>query len=305
MNAPVPISDLFRVLLPRDHPNGWLGMLTGYFDDSGTHESARIVLLGGLCGTEWQLTSLHKLWAKLINDPLGQKPRLNRFHAYDCQNSIGEFIGWTRTETDYFWHLLQTAIIDSGVTPYGIACVRSDWDALITGDTRGIYGNAEQMCIRNCFVKALDWAQKNTFDPQMTFVFDNRPSNIQRDAQVVSHAFENGRPGELPAVIGTAFLSSYKILPLQAADLIAWELYQFANDIYDGLATFGNPRRQQLRRMMDELHFEAQFATAESIKEIADFVAQRDPKMTKAAALHFRTFDPNPGLSPFGTERSS
>ena len=166
----------------------------------------------------------------------------------------------TRTETDLFWHQLQTEIIKSHVAAYGIACVRQDWDDLITGHARTIYGNAEQMCIKNCFVKALAWASNSTFDPVMTFVFDNRPASIQNEAQVVSNTFETGRPGETPQVAGTAFRSSFQTLPLQAADLIAWELYQFANDIFSGAADMGKPNRKQLQYLMQNMTFEYESA---------------------------------------------
>jgi hypothetical protein len=270
-------------------------MLAAYFDDSGTHTKAPIVVVAGVCGTEWQLRSLERLWQQHIDQPLcGRKARVSRFHAYDCYNSVGDFVGWTRTETDYFWHQLETVIIESRVMPYGIACVRQDWDELITGSVRAIYGNAEQMCIKNCFVRALLWAERNTFDPKITFVFDNRPSEIQREAQVVSHAFENGRPGEVPQVVGTAFLSSYKILPLQVADLIAWEVRQFATDIYAGKTVMGKPLRKELQHLLANIpQFEAQFASRDSIQRIADHVSSRDQVMIEAAADHFRTFDPS------------
>jgi hypothetical protein len=82
-------------------------MLRAYFDDSGTH-GADIVLLAGVLGTEWQHRSLERMWQKLIDSPLdGQKSRLSRFHMAECQSSHNEFAGWSRTETDYFCHLLQ------------------------------------------------------------------------------------------------------------------------------------------------------------------------------------------------------
>jgi hypothetical protein len=122
---------------------GWLTMLNAYFDDSGTHDQSSIVLLAGVFGTEAEMTSLERMWQKHLDRPLdGLKPPLTRFHMTDCQGSRGEFEGWSRTETDYFCHQLQTTIIDSGVSAYGIGCARKDWDDLVTGDMRAIPARA-------------------------------------------------------------------------------------------------------------------------------------------------------------------
>jgi hypothetical protein len=107
-------SRSFPGLLPGDCPNGWLAMLTAYFDDSGTHDDSNVVLVAGIVGTEWQLSSLDRLWKSHIEQPLcGRKERLRRFHATECHDSRGEFAGWTRTETDYCFHQLHDVLIES------------------------------------------------------------------------------------------------------------------------------------------------------------------------------------------------
>jgi hypothetical protein len=275
----VSVSGLFRTLLPLGSPNGWLAMLRAYFDDSGTHGvRSDIVLVAGIFGTEWAIDSLDRRWKLEIDNPLcGRKERVSRYHAYDCDNSIGEFAGWKRVETDHFYHRLQTIIIESGVAGYGVAVARKDWDELVTGDIRAVLGNPEGTCIRNCFVKTLDWARTHTFDPQITFIFDNRPSSVQRDAQVCSDAF--ARNSEAPEIVGTAFLSSTKFRPLQAADMVAWELYRHANDILiEGMKT---PKREQFDRLTRNMRFVGQIAQRSQIQHPAYRIK------TNGGSLHF------------------
>jgi hypothetical protein len=270
-------------------------MLGAYFDDSGTHGSSEIVLLAGIAGTEWELTSLECAWRKHLNSPLdGQKPRLKRFHMTECQNSLGEFTGWSRTETDYFCHQLQTEIIESGVYGYGYACSRKDWNELITGDHRKILGDAEGSCAWNCFLRASGWAQCNTFDPTMTFVFDNRPHR-EREIKVYFDVFQRWVDPP-PELVGIAFLNSYDVVPLQAADMIAWELYQHANDILK--FGFQEPRRAQFRRLISSMKLDAQIARRERIEMIVKNLKKRDPDQLRRMANHFTFFDPdNPDWS--------
>ena len=168
------MRDLFGLLLPLDCSDGRLVMSRAYFDDSGTHKGSKAVVVAGIMGTESELASLDAMWKEQLDSPLcGLKPPIKEFHAYDCDQSVGEFLGWKRTETDYFRRQLREVIIRSHVGAYGIAYSRSDWDEIIVGDIRAIFGDAEGNAVRNCFVRSLQWAHSNTFDPDLSFVFDD------------------------------------------------------------------------------------------------------------------------------------
>jgi hypothetical protein len=299
------MRDLFPVLLPRGCPNGWLGMISAYFDDSGTHTGgkwgpSRIVLVAGIFGTEGALAGLEHNWQKHLDRPLcGRKDRIRRFHMVDCYESQGEFAGWSRTETDYFCRQLQDVIIESGVGAYGCAVSRQDWDELVTGDVRGFLGDAEGYCISQCFVRALGWAQQKTFDPQMTFVFDNRTPEIERRGRAIGDVFQKYQTDATPHVVGTAFLSSTAIRPLQAADMLAWEFYQHAKEILSYGGEIRPPRRPALRRFEENMMWlTTQIAQRHSIQNIVDYIGSTDQELLRAAAQHFTIFDPeNPDYS--------
>jgi hypothetical protein len=75
--------------VPRDCPNGWLGMLGAYLDDSGSHSTSDIVIAAAVAGTEAELRSLEWLWRKELDAPLeGLKPRLSRFHMTVCTENL-------------------------------------------------------------------------------------------------------------------------------------------------------------------------------------------------------------------------
>jgi hypothetical protein len=207
----------------------------------------------------------------------------------ECQAAKGEFTGWSRTETDYFCHQLGTAIIESGVSAYGNACFRKDWDELIIGDTRAILGDAEGNAVRNCFLKATGWAQKFTFDPDMMFFIDDRPHR-QRENRVVFNVFQT-QAMPPPELVGLSFVTSYRWPCLQAADLIAWEFYQYALDTLER-GKVELPRRQQFRRLRQEMMvFDLEIARRDAIKKMADH-AKTHPHLNQMAE-HFRTFDPD------------
>ena len=252
--------------------------------------------LPGYSGPRRASDSLDRNWRKIIADPIdGSRPPLKRFHAYDCDNSIGEFSGWSRTETDFLTHRLRSAIIESGAAAYGIAIARQDWDDLVTGDVRGFLGDAEAYCISQCFVRTLRWAQEKTFDPHITFVFDNRTPEVERRAKAISNAFEQHT--KHPEIVGTTFLSSSKIALLQTADLLAWELYHHANDILRAGLIF--PRRAQMKHLTKNMDFPAQIGRRARIAKLVDYIKKENPPdRLRQMADHFTYFDPsNPDYS--------
>jgi hypothetical protein len=193
---------------------------------------------------------------------------------------------------------LQTEIINSGVAGYGIAVSRKDYDEMVTGDIRAIMGDPEGMCINQNFVRAIGWVQANTFDPNLSFVFDDRPSSIRRYAGTVYDAFKRWVQPP-PDVTGYAFLNSTAIRPLQVADMIAWELYRHANDLL--IAGLTAPARPQLQRMVQNMDLKAQIANRDSIIKLCKFwenkFAER-PELLRQMADHFTFFDPeNPDYS--------
>jgi hypothetical protein len=119
------------------------------------------------------------------------------------------------------------------------------------------------------------------------FVFDDRPHR-QRENKIVFDVFQS-QCMPPPELVGVFFSTSDKLLPLQAADLIAWEVYQHALDILKiGLVP---PKREQLNRLRREMKiFDCQIARRSAIKQVAKN-ALRHPHLG-AMAEHFRTFDP-------------
>jgi hypothetical protein len=161
---------------------------------------------------------------------------------------------------------------------------------------RGFLGDAEGYAITQCYVRTLQWAQENTFDPLISFVFDNRPSLIQNRAKAIGDAFT--RHTTVPQIVGCSFMSSLHIRALQAADLVAWEIYQHANAIFQAGKVIP-PQRLELQHLSANMKMITQYANRESIKNIVSYIrAERNRKFVNAAATHFTSFDPlNPDYS--------
>src|SRR6187200_3068742 len=145
-------------------------MLTAYFDDSGTHNSSEVVIWAGLFGNPNQWALLDDYWAA-AKSPCPGKEAITRFHMWDCDQSLGECLGWKRHETDFLASELTQIIIKCGIYGYACAVWRQDYDELVKGEVRTVYGDAEGYCVRSCYVRGLDWAREHApHDPNLAFV---------------------------------------------------------------------------------------------------------------------------------------
>ena len=258
------MRDFARVVLPYDAPNGAMLMLTSYFDDSGTHATSEVVLLGGVLGNQYQWEYFSDLWARKLKEPSPGKPPLDRFHMAECQAADGVFGGWGRTATDFLVHELGDIILESGLWSFGSAIFRRDWKELASPEMQMARGDPEGFCVRSCYLAALDFSKTRAWDPDMAFVFDDRPHRLEENRRVFNlfqkFGFKN---------TSLTFGSSSRILPLQAADLIAWEMYQHATAVWNGNAPkSGEFSRKQFARLANSGRCWFQLARRDDILSI-------------------------------------
>ena len=262
-------------------------MLGAYFDDSGTH-GGDIVLVAGFFGYVNQWNHFSNLWAKKLADPCPGKLPLSEFHMAECQASQGEFLGWKRTETDFLVHELATIILQCGIYGFGGAVARKEYEKLVTGEWRRAHGDAETMCITNCFVTLTDLAKRRTPDPHVAILFDDRPQK-RRDVQKIFDVYRGTTDGgpsmtNNPEIVSVGFASSKKILPLQAADMLAWEFYQDASDALAGRRESEGPRRKQLMRLVAGGRVTLGYCSPESVAKMLRHPT--DPQLLATIANH-------------------
>jgi hypothetical protein len=266
-------------------------MLTSYLDDSGTHDDAEIVLWAGLSANQFQWDALIDAWRKTLAAPCPGKEPISRFHMTDCYNSRGEFAGWKRHETDYLASHFCDIIIKNGIYGYAFATSRKDWDQLITGDLRTLLGDSEGFCVRNCYVRITQWArEKANYDPSLAFVFDSRPHREAENSLLFSiykKFSEDNKEG--PALANLAFSSSKERLPLQAADLFAWEIYQHANDIVQKRAEPNKPIRSILERLANSQRIVSQFADRDAILRLPEHEKKFGRRQISGMEKYFRS----------------
>jgi hypothetical protein len=238
-----PVWDFARVLLPRSSMDGALAMLTAYFDDTGAHDESPLVGFAGLIGAEVQWSAFEAAWCSKLRAPLARKPPLSRFHMTDCMTRRNEFLGYSNAERDAIAHDFREIIIASGVAGYAIVASCADWNELVLPSQASLlWQDAEAFCFRDCVSKmCLFIEQFSPSDRELSLVFDNMPHRLTINQRIYQE-YQNYPPTVGANLLGVSFLNSTSFVPLQGADIFAWEFFAHCRELLKADGGMAEPR---------------------------------------------------------------
>lgn len=233
-----PAADIARATRLK---HGSLLMLQCFFDDSGTHGGSKVVVWGGVVGTEEQFSKLEARWAEtLASPPLGKQP-LKKFSQSDCRACTGEFSGYTRAESDVMQHAFRQILIESSVVGVCNGVDVEAWDRIVTGKLRSHIGSAESAAYGLCCKQALQASIDN--EQKISIVFDQG-----RRSPILDLIYQ-GAQHFLPAAaknVAATFMAVGATPGLQAADIVANHYYVYLRERLSGAPFKIDPHLESL-----------------------------------------------------------
>ena len=224
-------------------------MLRAYFDDSGTHADSRVVVIGGLIGTDEQWKQFNEEWAALLKKPLKEKPPLKTFHLSVCNAREGEFSGYNHAEQDAVIHDFRRIIIQSKLISIASAIDRRAWDELVFGSHRDELGDPLYHCIAYCIEETIRIADPHSAGDQIAIMFDQGIYSQSIKDKTDPYTYPLGRPRVRSITSGQVA----DVLPLQGADIVATENYWHAAE-WLNLGDAAKPRAHLQHYLAHMLH---------------------------------------------------
>lgn len=238
---------VLRRSFPGPRHEGVVLVLEGYFDDSGTHGDARVVVWGGFVGTVDQWIGLDARWRQKLNEPLPGKPRLKKFGLGDCRWGAPPFDTYSYAERDLLQAEFRQIIVDAGVIGLAHSADRAAYDRLMTDDARKFFGDAEMMCFGECFSSAIQVARAEYPDhTELALHFDigRLSTKLSSIVDIVNRNYSG-----VPDIKSVGFDKVVDFTPLQAADIVATEHY------WDTLAFLSDgERREHFRHFLKNVN---------------------------------------------------
>ncbi len=217
-------------------------MLVGYFDDSGTHRAAPVCVLAGFIANSVLVDRLERDW----RTELQTRRDLSWFHAVDCEEGEGEFATMPRPLRDSLAFGLSNVICRQSNNLQFIcsALKRQDWDRHAPSFLRDRCGDPYYFVIEHCLQQISRWSRELGERQRVALVIARHPEH-DRATEIIHERYMSDAAYGLAGIGSLTFGDPRLIVPLQAADQFAYEMYRYAG-IYSGEHTPMRPVLENL-----------------------------------------------------------
>lgn len=195
--------------------DGYIVVLRVFLDESGTHKGANVISVAAYVATPREWKKFTREWQRVLK-PTG----VRAYHASDSQNLHGEFEGWEESERDSLAKNL-IPIIPRYAHGFATAIVLRDLRAALGGDVvPKVLEDQYKTCFQLVLHDVLRSIQKNGLRDQVAVVHER---NDFKEAAGKSYDFLKKYFDDNDNLAGLTFSDKYKFVPLQAADVLAYE----------------------------------------------------------------------------------
>jgi hypothetical protein len=273
MSVFIRTKGFFGGLLDYDISRRQILVLKAYFDDSGTHDSSKAVVWAGFMATEDQWTAFEDKWTALL-----KREGLKTFHMTEVHNCLGQCLDWSRARSDSVIHDFRQVIAEMDVVGIGSVVRTDDWAEVVAPHPWLVERLVSPIHLawEHTVQQALHWAQRRAeagMPPEkVAMIFDLKQSEAARCIDVEG-MYRKDQPW-FDWFNGAAFFAMQDHLPLQAADMLAWETYTLEKERH---SQGGEPDlRPHFKAMIRDVPLHGQFYDSEALRTLVSQIATRE-----------------------------
>lgn len=227
---------LARRVHPLNAPNSTkvFAMLQAYMDDSGSHDGSHNCVVAGYWGGVNRWRRFERTWSAILAREGIEEFKANEFWPLNKGQHVGPYRGWSDERHAFFIRDLLVAIAESGIVPFGCGVLGGEWDQqpltlreIITLADAPRKEKSMFVPFQRNIYRAASYCKPGVC---MNFVFDQstiphvKTGLVRCFDGIREQAVEFNDPlrhhlGEL------TFADSKKAAPLQASDLLAYEMH--------------------------------------------------------------------------------
>lgn len=212
---------------------------TAYFDES-TGNKSPILVVAGFLSTDAQWAMFEREWREVLVEF-----KIPAFHAQHFAMRKNAFLNMEESVRQMLYGKLLRIIQER--TKRGVATVihRNEFNRVFKGNDRRDIGSMYNICCTSCYLELGEWAKGNYQIEPISYVFDAGNKN---SGEVGKTFLETKKQSESVGYrMGTIDFSDDEIaIPLQAADIAAYELWKWLDEHFADKVRHGRFPLQEL-----------------------------------------------------------
>lgn len=190
-----------------------------YVDESGGHGGKKLLLLSACIATYREWANFSDDWYRVLHAP----PRIEHFHTREARKKQGQFARWKAIDLDRKIIALTEVILNYDI--HVLSCWISEQDYAETvrkSAVRDLH-HAYFCCAATVLHKVSEYMELRGINTPPKFVFDDN-GDVGLESLFWFPAIRDGAPERYRHLMANTptFEDDEDVLPLQAADLIAW-----------------------------------------------------------------------------------
>lgn len=194
--------------------------LQAYIDDSASDIGDRRYYLAGLINTADKWADFSDEWAA----ELASQPAISYFRNVEAQNYRGPFKGWTRKQRVYKLERLASVAARYRPWTFEVSLNRREFDRIYKPNTLHALSHPFQICFVLVMEIVARLHETEKFEVPVDFIFDET-KGLGDLIIIMFDWIKDYQPHWRNALGSTpVFRDDKKIMPLQAADMLAWHL---------------------------------------------------------------------------------
>lgn len=204
--------------------------LEAYIDESGTHSGSPVVCLAGYLFTPDEREQFESEWSQVLA-AFG----LPYFRMSDCAHGNGPFSGLTKEQRV----VVETQCIEiiKARSVFGFAATVNEVDfneiyRPLSQDSWTAY----HFCLTNCLVTVAHFLRTQALDAKVVFAFEAGHRDQSKASTILANIFDSDELQRQFFYASHAFAGKTERLPLQAADLLAWQWFTHKKKKLQGAA---------------------------------------------------------------------
>jgi hypothetical protein len=219
-----------------------------YLDDSGTSSQSEIAIAACYVSSESGWRRFVKEWDSARIDEGFDYFHMAEFVA-PREQGHRPWCDWDNEKKDRVFNRLATIVNDNKRIGIGCAVPKAIYDA-VPEKIRRHYGNEHYtFAVRTCLIEIWRWRERSSISHPIQYIFDYEKPGTPKHTEI-SGLMGNMHPS-WQAIFGLdtggySFQSKKLFKPLQAADILAWQIHNYIPEIY--------PHNETQQDVKEKLH---------------------------------------------------